>query len=293
MKTMRQFLRYLNWLLNPVHGLDTSQVYDLIDTASLTNEGLFLNLGYWRQADNIDDASRALAMLVAERGKMTSSDTVLDCGFGFADQDMLWAEKIRPQKIIGINITASQVERARRRVSAAGLDHRIELRKGSATDLSIDGESVDLVTALESAFHFDTREAFFREAFRVLRPGGRLVTADILPTAQSNELGARLRQRLSWYLVASRFNIPRTNVYGIDQYQGKLQRTGFGDVEIQSIRDDVYAPLHASLADDPGILERQHPLARFFARATLKRPASRVYAGLDYVVAVAVKPIGH
>ncbi len=290
MKAAPRFLRYMNWLLRPSHGLETSEVYDLIGTSSLTTEDLFLNLGYWRQAGSIDDASRALAMLVAETGGMTSSDTVLDCGYGFADQDILWANRFQPERIIGINVTASQVERAQRRVSEAGQEQRIDLRQGSATDLPIESESVDLVIALESAFHFDTREDFFRESYRVLRPGGRLVTADILPTAPREDLVPRLRQRLSWYLVASRFNIPRRNVYGIEPYEAKLRGTGFEGVSVKSIRDDVYEPLHTFLAQNPDLLKRQHALARLLANATLKRKAVNVYAGLDYILAAASKP---
>ena len=81
-----RFFRYLNWLFNPLHGLKTTEVYDLIGTSSLTENALYLNLGYWRQANTIDEASEALAMLVAERGGMGPGDTVLDCGYGFGDQ---------------------------------------------------------------------------------------------------------------------------------------------------------------------------------------------------------------
>ena len=285
-----KFLTYLNWIANPVHGLSTSQVYDLIDTASPTENGLYLNLGFWREANTMDDASDALAMLVADAGGMTSADTVLDCGFGFADQDLLWARERQPRQIIGLNITASQVERARQRVAAAGLEDRIDLREGSATAIPLADASVDLVTSLESAFHYQAREDFFAEAFRVLRPGGRLVTADILPMPRSSSLIMRWRQYLSWNLVASRFNIPPANKYGIEAYIEKLGRTGFTDVTIESIRDDVYAPLHDFLAANPRFLERLHPLARLLAKATLTRKAANVYAGLDYILAVAKKP---
>ncbi len=188
---MHTLLRYLNWLANPVHGLRTDQVYDLLGPATLTASGLYLNLGYWREAEHIDGASAALARLVADTADMTSSDRVLDCGFGFADQDMLWARERSPARIIGLNITASQIARARQRVADAGLDDIVDLRNGSATHTPIEDGSIDLLIALESAFHFDTREQFFAEALRVLRPGGRLVTADILPMARAQGLTDR------------------------------------------------------------------------------------------------------
>ncbi len=287
---LANFLGYLNWLARPSHGLSTSEVYDLIATASPTEHGLYLNLGYWREAETMDDASEALAMLVADAGGMTSGDVVLDCGFGFADQDLLWARERQPQQIIGLNITASQVERARQRVADAGLEDRIDLREGSATDMPVPDASVDLVVSLESAFHYQTREDFFAEAFRVLRPGGRLVTADILPMPRSSRFVTRMRQRLSWYLVASRFNIPEANRYLIQPYEKKLEAAGLDGVGVKSIRDDVYAPLHDFLAANPRLLERQHWLAKLLARATLTRKAANVYAGLDYILAVARKP---
>ena len=283
------YLRNLNWLLSPAHGLSTSDVYDLIGTSSPTEHGLYLNLGYWREADTMDTASRALAMLVAEAGRMGRNDTVLDCGFGFADQDLLWAEEFKPRRIIGFNITASQVRLARQRVIDAELDDTIDLREGAATDLAIDDESIDLVVSLESAFHYRSRTDFFSEAHRVLRPGGRLVTADILPLPPGGGGRHRLRQRFSWYLVASRFNIPPDNVYRIEPYREKLSAAGFDGVEVESIRDDVYAPMHRYLAANPAFVDRQHPVARWLARTMLRQSPDEVYAGLDYVLAVATK----
>lgn len=290
--SLRQYASYMNWVFNPFHGLDTSGVYDLLSTTSATDNGLYLNLGYWKNADSIDEASDALARLVADAGTMTRRDIVLDCGFGFADQDMLWASEYEPSRIIGLNITRSQVDVARGRVEAAGLCDCIDLRHGSATAIPLEPASVDLVVSLESAFHYRTREAFFQEAWRVLRPGGRIVTADIIPAPRAGQRRDRLRQWVSWKLVASKFVIPRENVYDAAGYIDRVAGAGFDEIRFESIRDDVYEPLHRFIAASPERLRKLHPIARIPARMAMRRDAAHVYAGLDYVLMSAIKPAG-
>lgn len=286
---MRESLSYLNWLYNPLHGLDASRIYDLLSTRSPTEDGLYLNLGYWHDVENFDQASDALALLVGETAEIGREDTVLDCGFGFGDQDILWAQQLSPKRIVGLNITGSQVAVARRRVAEKGLEDRIDLRHGSATEMPIESSSVDKVVAVECAFHFCTRETFFREAYRVLRPGGRLVTADIIPMPAVRGLSARLQQRMSWALTAGKFAIPAENAYTRSTYHSKLASSGFEQVRVESIRDKVYAPLHYYLAEHPETLKRLHPMVRLPVRVALRFEATSVHCGLDYVLATAVK----
>jgi SAM-dependent methyltransferase len=153
-----------------------------------------------------------------------------------------------------------------------------------------ENESIDLVVSVESAFHYRTREDFFKEAFRVLRRGGRLVTADILPTTNSGNPFRRIEQWLSWNLVAGKFNIPEENYYLIPSYSNKLSKAGFVHIDIKSIRDDVYVPLHEYLSRNRTFLGKMHTLAKILAQLTLNRSAESVYAGLDYILSYSEKP---
>ena len=195
---------------------------------------LWLNMGYWRQAHTYPDACAALARRLGEVAGMTPRDTVLDCGFGYAEQDLLWVHEFDVGHITGLNVTPLHVERARQRVEARGLSERIDLRLGSATSVPLPENSVDRVVALESAFHFDTRVDFFREAMRVLKPGGVLATADMLPMPGTEPRGVIQNFGLR------RWGFPRVNAYDREIYCQKLQQQGFVEVWSESIRGHVY-----------------------------------------------------
>jgi cyclopropane fatty-acyl-phospholipid synthase-like methyltransferase len=282
-------LGYLRWCYLPWRTTSVTGIYDLLATRALSDHGLYLNLGYWHQARTIDDACQAMATLVASTAALSPQDQLLDVGFGFAEQDLYWMETFHPQRIIGVNLTASQVSVACARVAARQLADRIALLTGSATALPLRAASVDKVTALECAFHFETRETFFREAYRVLHPGGRLVLADVIATPTPSQWGARVRHWASWATLCTKWCVPPANVDTQETYEHKLRACGFGQIAITSIWAEVFPPLHRWLAQ-PGRLQRFHPLARVPWYALRCLDAQVVYGAFDYVLVSADKP---
>ncbi|BBY54394.1 cytochrome P450 [Mycobacterium koreense] len=221
----------------------TGRIYDIIGTQNLFGEeSLFINFGYWKNAPStLDEASRDLARLVARAADFTGTDTVVDCGPGYGDQDILWSNEFGVSQITGVNVATEQIAIAESRVAEAGLADRIAYVNASATALPFDDESCTKVVALESAFHFPSRVDFFAEAMRVLKPGGRLVTADIVP--KRTVLNARFRRQvdqLGWRGASPKAVRKAANVTA---YRDLLADAGFSEVHTESIAPDVFRPL--------------------------------------------------
>ncbi len=83
--------------------------------------------------------------------------------------------------IVGVDIDAAMIDRARRRAERSGLADRVRFELGDVAALPFDGESFDMAVSSFSLHHWPDRTAGLREIHRVLRPGGRAVIWDIHP----------------------------------------------------------------------------------------------------------------
>ena len=154
---------------------------------------------------------------------LKEGETVLDLGSGAGFDCFLAAEKVGPGgKVIGVDMTAEMIERARGNAEKGDYEN-VEFRLGEIEKIPVSDGSVDIILSNCVINLSPDKPSVFREAFRVLKPGGRMMVSDIV-----------LLEELPDYITASADSWSAC-VAGAslkEVYLTEIEKAGFSDLKV-------------------------------------------------------------
>jgi arsenite methyltransferase len=154
---------------------------------------------------------------------LKEGETVLDLGSGAGFDCFLAANKVgQGGRVIGVDMTPEMLEKAREN-ALKGNYINVEFRLGEIENLPAADRSVDVIISNCVINLAPDKRRVFKEAFRVLRPGGRLMVSDIVLT---KELPEAIRDSVQAYIGCVSGAILE------EEYLGAIEAAGFQDVRV-------------------------------------------------------------
>ena len=161
---------------------EIEQYYDLSQThykrVWKLKQSRSLHYGYWdANTKNLHEALQNINKVLAGKAKITGKDSVLDAGCGIGGSS-LWLAKNIGCSVTGISLSAKQVATAQALAAQESLSDKASFSQQDFTATTFADESFNIVWAIESVCHAPDKSLFLKEAFRLLKKGGRLILAD-------------------------------------------------------------------------------------------------------------------
>ncbi len=190
----------------------TADLYSQAQTDLLPPDAVAASLG----------CGNPTALLALEPGQ-----TVLDLGSGGGIDVLLSARRVGPRgKVYGLDMTDEMLALARANQAKAGATN-VEFLKGTIEAIPLPDQSVDVVISNCVINLSPDKDAVLREAFRVLKPGGRFAVSDVIVRG---EVPASVRRNMELWVGCIAGALEEGD------YRTKLQAAGFEDVEIDPWR---------------------------------------------------------
>jgi arsenite methyltransferase len=151
-------------------------------------------------------------------------ETVVDLGSGAGFDCFLAVRRVGPSgRVIGVDMTPEMIAKARENARNAGLDN-VEFRLGEIEHLPVADASADVIISNCVINLSPDKPAVFRDAFRVLKPGGRLAVSDVVATADLPE---------SWKDDMRLLSACISGAVDVDTLSHMMSEAGFVDIDVR------------------------------------------------------------
>ncbi len=236
----------------------TTNLYSDAETHALPDDAVSASLGCGNPTARIE---------------LAPGMTVLDLGSGGGIDVLLSAKRVGPTgKAYGLDMTDEMLTLARENQRKAGVTNA-EFLKGTIEAIPLPDQSVDVIISNCVINLSSDKDAVLREAFRVLKPGGRVAVSDVIVRG---EVPSDVRRSMELWVGCIAGALEET------EYVAKLRRAGFDAVEVEPWRVYHIDDARAFLTDAGVDVDRLAPIvddrfASAFIRA--RKPAATACCG--------------
>jgi arsenite methyltransferase len=190
----------------------TSNLYDLSQASQIPEEALLASLGCGNPT--------ALAQL-------NPGEVVLDLGSGGGIDVLLSARRVGPTgKAYGLDMTDEMLALANRNKEKAGVAN-VEFLKGEIESIPLPDNSVDVIISNCVINLSADKDRVLREAFRVLKPGGRFAVSDVVTRGP---IAPEIRESILLWVGCIAGALEE------NEYRAKLAAAGFGQIDVEPTR---------------------------------------------------------
>jgi arsenite methyltransferase len=213
----------------------TSNLYSEAETSGLPADALAASLG----------CGNPTALLALEPGQ-----TVLDLGSGGGIDVLLSAKRVGPSgKVYGLDMTDEMLALARENQRKAGATN-VEFLKGTIEAIPLPDNSVDVIISNCVINLSSDKDRVLREAFRVLKPGGRFAVSDVIIRG---DVPAEIRRNMELWVGCVAGALEET------EYATRLRAAGFVGIEVEPWRIYKLDDARAFLSDSGVDVDRLAP----------------------------------
>lgn len=196
-------------------------------------ESLAMHYGYWEEdTKNFRESLRGMNTALSSFGEITANHKVLDAGCGVGGSSVFLAKEIGC-RVDGITLSQKQVESATKNAAEKGVSELTAFSLNDFTATDFPDNSFDIIWTLEAVVHANDKSDFLKEAYRLLKPGGRVVMGEYFKTEK--QLNSKEKKTLQKWLNAWAIE----DICSVAEFTSKAQDAGFAEVKFKNVTPNI------------------------------------------------------